>query len=332
MCPQIIPSAPSPQSRVAAIAAAGAVRPLLEVLPSSPRGVALTRLVVAASMAVLGPAVTGSRIIRVQRPGGPAPGVRGEWVRGPRAERDDAVMFYVHGSGYSICSARTHRGITTRLSDLTGLPVFACDYRLAPRHRFPGAADDVRAGYDWLIGEGHQPDRIVVAGDSAGGHLAVDLVLQLLHESQVPPAALALFSPLFDVSLSLATRRERMQRDPLFSVARAARLLDLYVTSADRADRRIALSFDGAAAFPPTLIQAGSREILAADAIQLARALRGTGVACELEIWSGQMHVFQALARFLPEGRAALQRCAEYVLAAVDTPVAAPLALVEEAT
>ena len=97
---------------------------------------------------------------------GPSP--RGEWVRGPGAEREDGVVLYVHGSAYTICSARTHRGITTRLSAKTGLPVFACDYRLAPNHRFPAAADDVRAAYDWLINEGHDPERIVLAGDSAG--------------------------------------------------------------------------------------------------------------------------------------------------------------------
>src|SRR5690606_26754948 len=125
------------------------------------------------------------------------------------------------------CSARTHRGLTTKLSAKTGLPVFSCDYRLAPTNQFPSAADDVRAAYDWLVREGHDPARIVVAGDSAGGHLAVDLVLELTREGRTPPAALIAFSPVLDLTMGLAAGRERMRRDPMTSAAKAAGLVNL---------------------------------------------------------------------------------------------------------
>ncbi|WP_278258123.1 alpha/beta hydrolase fold domain-containing protein [Nocardioides convexus] len=172
------PARGSLRSRIAAEATSRTLRPLTTLVPASPRGVRFARRLVAGSLAVFGPGLPGSRVVRVVRPAGSGPTPRGEWVRGPGAEREDAVILYIHGSAYTICSARTHRGITSRLSQRTGLPVFACDYRLAPRHRFPAAADDVRAAYDWLIGEGHDPSRIVLAGDSAGGHLAVDLALE----------------------------------------------------------------------------------------------------------------------------------------------------------
>ena len=97
----------------------------------------------------------------------------GEWVRSRRVTDQTQAIYYVHGSGYALCSPRTHRRLTAWLSRLTGLPVFCADYRLAPKYRFPTAADDVRAGWDYLRAErGYHPESMVIAGDSAGGHLA----------------------------------------------------------------------------------------------------------------------------------------------------------------
>ncbi|WP_203337744.1 alpha/beta hydrolase [Nocardioides limicola] len=284
------------------------------VIPANRHGVWFARRLVATSLAALGPGLRGSRIVQVDRSTPQGPSLRGEWVRGPQARREDAVILYVHGSGYTLCSARTHRGITTRLSRATGLPVFACDYRLAPTHRFPSAADDVRAAYEWLVAEGHDPARIVVAGDSAGGHLALDLTLQLLREGSPPPAALALFSPVLDLSMALAAARERVRRDPMISAARAARLIDLYLADEDPTTPRVTFTFDDVEGFPATLVQAGAREMLAADAYELATVINRGGGRCTLEVWPGQMHVFQALTRVVPEAEAALRQAADFVV------------------
>lgn len=326
------PGAVSLRSRVVAGGTAATLRPLTAVIPANRAGVRLSRRIVAGGLALAGPPLRGSRVVRVGHEVATGPSVRGDWVRGPGAERDDAVVLYLHGSAYTICSARTHRGLTTRLSARTGLPVFACDYRLAPSHRFPAAADDVRAAYDWLLGEGHDPARVVVAGDSAGGHLAVDLTLQLIRERRTPPAALALLSPVLDLTMRLAAARERVQPDPMISSARAARLLDLYLAGQDRSAGRLALSFDDVTGFPPTLVHAGAREMLAGDAIELDRRLRHAGARCRLEIWPGQMHVFQALPRLVPEADRALEQIAEFLrdeLAVAER--RARLSLVEEA-
>ncbi|MFE0021429.1 alpha/beta hydrolase [Amycolatopsis sp. NPDC059021] len=313
------------RSGVAAALTSVTVRPLTAVIPNNRSGVLFTRWLVAGGLRIAGPALPGSRIRPLARTSAGGFGVRGEWVRGPGVRRDDAVIFYLHGSGFAVCSARTHRGLTTRLSEGTGLPAFACDYRLAPRHRFPSAADDVRAAYDWLVDQVGAPERILLAGDSAGGHLAVDLTLQLLREGRAAPAALALFSPLFDVTLSLAADRERMRRDPMVSAARAARLVGLYTKDADPRSPRLRLSADAVSAFPPTLIQAGGREMLAADAIELARTLRRSGADCELDIVPGQMHVFQALSRVVPEAGPALKRACHFL--GTHTPADLPLRL-----
>lgn len=320
------------RSTVLAGATALTLRQLTTLIPANRAGVRVARRIVAGSLAVFGPPLKGSRIVKVDRPGAHGPTVRGEWVRAPGARRDDAVILYVHGSAYTICSARTHRGITTRLSRDTGLPVFACDYRLAPSHRFPSAADDVRSAYEWLLAEGHEPHRIVVAGASAGGHLAVDLALELIREGRPAPAALVLFSPVLDLSRGLAARRERVRRDPMISGGPAAKLMDLYLVDVEPAEHRLAFSFSGAANFPPTLVQAGSREMLAEDAEHLARALEDCGSYCELEIWPGQMHVFQALTRLVPEAQVALDRAARFVVEQLEyAERRASLAAVEEA-
>ena len=312
------PPRASLRSHTAAAVTTMTLRPFTAVIPPNRYGVLVSRRVVATSLALLGPGLSGSRIVPMDRSTRRGPSVRGVWVRAPRARRDDAVILYIHGSAYAICSARTHRGITSRLSQDTGLPVFACDYRLAPNHQFPSAADDVRAAYEWLLAEGHAPDRIVLAGDSAGGHLAVDLALQLIQEGTEPPAALALFSPLFDPTFELAVRRERRRRDPMISAARAQRLLDLYFADEDRAGPRMTLSFDGLESFPSTLVQAGGREMMVADAEALARALTACGGTCELEIWPGQMHVFQALSRVVPEATTAIKRAADFVVTELE--------------
>ncbi|OXM46685.1 alpha/beta hydrolase [Amycolatopsis alba DSM 44262] len=278
------------------------VRPIANAIPANRAGIAFSRAFIASSLWLASPPLKGSRI---------EPGVRGEWVRGPEVTEGNAVVLYVHGSGYALCSARTHRGLTTRVSGGTGLPVFACEYRLAPRHRFPNAADDVRAAYERLLDQGYR--RILVAGDSAGGHLAVDLAAQLIRERKEPPAALALFSPLFDVTFSLAAQRERMSPDPMISAAAAARLVGLYTVDADLDSTRLRFAFDDIKGFPPTIIQAGGLEMLAADAIELARALRRAGAECELDVVPGQMHVFQALTRFIPEAAPAMERACRFL-------------------
>ncbi|WP_245679253.1 alpha/beta hydrolase [Actinomadura hibisca] len=284
------------RSRTAARLAVRTVRPLASALPLNGPGIWLSRRIVAASLARFGPALPGCR---VEVTGD------GEWVRGPGA-RDDAVLLYLHGSAYLLCSARTHRGLTSRLAAWTGLPVFAPDYRLAPEHRFPAAADDVRAAYDRLAADGR---RVVVAGDSAGGHLAVDLALQLCREGRPAPEALVLFSPLVDLSLEAAAGRDVRRRDPMISAGKARRLVHCYVRDADPASPRLAFGLCDGDALPPTLVQAGGAEMLAADAEHLAALFDG----CELEIWPDQMHVFQALPRLIPEADPALRRAAAFI-------------------
>jgi acetyl esterase/lipase len=264
-------------------------------------------------MDTFGPSLAGTHVVPVDTRTSDGRRVVGEWVYGagvPREQADTAIYF-VHGSGYVLCSPRTHRRLTSWLSRLTGLPVFSVDYRLAPRHRFPCAADDVRSGWDWLIADrGLAPEKIIVAGDSAGGHLSVDLLLQPDVDH---PSALVLLSPIVDLTLTLARTRERLRRDPAIRSRDALRLLELYCAGIDPNHPRLKLDVAGGRTLPPTLIQAGGGEMLAADAIALADDIRSAGGGCDLEVWPDQVHVFQALPRLTPEARPAMRRIAAFV-------------------
>ena len=307
----------STRSRGAAIASALTLRQLSAVLPPERTwGLWLSRRIVAGIMGAFGPALSGTTVDKVDTRTPDGHRVAGEWVRGPGAHRADAAIYYIHGSGYALCSPRTHRRLTAWLSRLTKLPIFSVDYRLAPRHRFPAAADDVHAGWEWLLSSTRlPPERVIVAGDSAGGHLAVDLMLHGPLASR--SAALVLFSPLVDLTLSLARARERLHRDPAIRAADAARLVQLYCRGVDPAHPRLALDVTRGPVLPPTLIQAGGAEFLSADAHRLAADIRIAGGDCELQVWPDQAHVFQALPRLTPEAAQAMRYVAAFISGAL---------------
>jgi len=278
--------------------------------PERAWGLWASRRIIAGILDAFGPSLAGTHIehIDVHHDGRR---VVGEWVRAPGVSTSRGAIYFVHGSGFALCSPRTHRRLTAWLSRLTGLPVFTVGYRLAPRHRFPAAADDVRAGWDWLTSQ-MPAESIVIAGDSAGGHLSVDLLLQP-DVAAHGPAALVLFSPLIDLTLELARAREDLRRDPAIRTSDAARLVRLYSRGVDPAHPRLRLDVAGGPTLPPTLIQAGGAEFLLADARHLAADIRTGGGRCTLQVWPDQVHVFQALPRLSPEAAKAMAQAARFI-------------------
>ena len=273
----------------------------------------MSRQIVARVMDTFGPSLAGTHVTPVDTRTSDGRRVVGEWVYGAGVPRDraDTAIYFVHGSGYVLCSPRTHRRLTSWLSRLTGLPVFSVDYRLAPRHRFPSAADDVRSGWDWLTHDLRlAPEKTIVAGDSAGGHLSVDLLLQ---PDVAHPSALVLLSPVVDLTFTLARTRERVRQDPAIRSHDAVRLIELYCAGIDSNHPRLKLDVATGRTLPPTLIQAGGAEMLAADAIALADDIRIADGECELQIWPDQVHVFQALPRMTPEARPAIRHISDFI-------------------
>jgi acetyl esterase/lipase len=302
------------RSRSAAAVSSLTLRQIAAVIPAEQAwGVWLSRQIIAGVMDTCGPSLAGTHVVPVDAGTSGGRRVKGEWVYGAGVARavDDAAIYFVHGSGYVLCSPRTHRRLASWLSRLTGLPVFSVDYRLAPKYRFPTAADDVRSGWDWLTGDlGLAPRNTVLVGDSAGGHLIVDLLLQ----PDVPhPAGAVLLSPALDLTFTLARTRERQRPDPAIRSGDAVRLLELYCAEIDSSHPRLKLDVATGRTLPPTLIQAGGAEMLAADAIALADHIRAAGGECELQIWPDQVHVFQALPRISPEATPAMRHITGFI-------------------
>ena len=237
-------------------------------------------------------------------------GIPGEWIIPPNAA--SGVMLYLHGGAYNLGSVNASRDLIARLSAATQCQTLAIDYRLAPEHPFPAALADATAVYRWLLTEGISPNCLFLAGDSAGGGLAVATLLALRDgEAPLPAGALCL-SPWVDLALTGAAIRDKAAVDPILDVASLARYAAAYAATTALTSPYISPLYADLRGLPPLLIQAGSEEILLDDATRLAQKARRDGVAVTLHIWDGLFHVFPAVP-FLPETRQALQEAARFV-------------------
>lgn len=224
-----------------------------------------------------------------------------------------ATLLWFHGGAYCLGSARTHAGLVGALARRAGVAAVLPEYRLAPEHRFPAAADDAEAAWAALLAEGVAPGRVVLGGDSAGGGLAFALLNRLAAAGAAMPAAVVAFSPWADLTLSGASLSALARRDSYLPAGRLAEVRDQYLGAADPRDPRASPwlgRFEGA---PPALIQAGTAEILVDDARRMAGRLRADGGEVTLDLVRGAPHVFQAFAGALPEADAALDRAAAFV-------------------
>ena len=241
-------------------------------------------------------------------------GVPGEWVEadapgtGPRT-----TLLYLHGGGFVGCSARTHRPLTAAFA-LQGLRVFAPDYRLAPEHPFPAAPLDALAVYRALRADAPQ-DRIVLAGDSAGGNLALGLPLTLRDAGDPLPAAAALLSPALDMTGGSPSMTLNAGRDAMFDPAQLPHLATAYLAGADPAQPLASPLYGDMAGLPPLLLHVGESEVLRDDSIRLAQKAREAGVEVELQVFPGVAHVWQ-LVRQLPESRRSVRAAAAFLRSA----------------
>ncbi len=267
----------------------------------------------------------GTRLIRTPAPP-PAPPLCWAVPRGGPGPADAPVrgaVLYLHGGAFIAGSPRTHAALAAQLARLSGLPVCLPDYRLAPEHPFPAAWDDARAAWDALIARGLSPHRIALAGDSAGGGLALSLLADLCAAG-TPPAAAALFSPFADLTASGPSWRENAACDPLLPAERLPDLLGFVLAGHPPGDPRaspFAAAFPGA---PPLLFQVSRSELLRDDSLLLARRLGAEGAAVTVETWADTPHAWQVFAGRLPEADAALGSAARFLARALGAAPAAP--------
>ncbi len=235
-----------------------------------------------------------------------------EWLRAPGVDAT-RVLLYLHGGGYVMGSPNTHRSLAGELSRAAGAAVLLPDYRLAPEAPFPAAVDDAVAVYQWLLAQSHDPQRLAIAGDSAGGGLTAATLIALRDRSLPLPRAAVCLSPWSDLNCSNASYQTRAAADPMITTADITMMAQAYLNGADPKSPLASPNRADLRGLPPLLIHVGRDEVLLDDAVVLHEAARSAGVTSTLEIWDDMIHVWHAFHPMLPEGRQGIARIGEYL-------------------
>lgn len=246
-----------------------------------------------------------------------AGGVPGDVVT-TRASLLGRHLLYLHGGAYAVGAPRLYRHFTWRIADAARARVLVLDYRLAPEHPFPAALDDAVGAWRWLLDHGADPRQMAVAGDSAGGGLALALMLKLRDDGLPLPAAAVAMSPWTDLALTAPSFRSNAAADPMLVADDVPRFAAGYLGGADARNPYASPLYGNPRGLPPTLLQAGSDEILRDDAVRMAEAMRAAGCDIELQVWRKMPHTWQLLASVLPEARAALAEIARFLARRLD--------------
>lgn len=218
------------------------------------------------------------------------------------------VILQIHGGGYIGPMKNTYRDFAVQYSRRSlGGDVLTVDYRVAPEHPYPAALEDAVAAYRWLTEEKkYAPEKIIIAGDSAGGGLTLALTLYLRDHSIPMPAGLIVMSPWADLTCSGESYTTNYTRDPQFGNTKDNMLYNSsYIGEADPTDPYMSPVFGDYHGFPPTLMQVGSEEVLLSDTLTVAAKLRASHGRLRLSVYDGMFHVFQMALRLIPESREA---------------------------
>ncbi|WP_242670015.1 alpha/beta hydrolase [Mycobacterium decipiens] len=311
---EITESGPSVAGRLAALASRMTLKPVMTV------GSCLSPLPL--------PLGFVDFVCRVVRPGPGTvreavelPEVGAQLVRAPGVRRADGrgrVVLYLHGGAFVMCGANSHSRIVAALSEFADAPVLVVNYRLIPKHSLGMALDDCHDGYRWLRARGYEPDQIVVAGDSAGGYLALALAQRLRVDGE-RPAALVAMSPLLQLAKGPKLAHPNIGTDAMFS-ARAFDGLAAWIGAAaarnpvDGKPEELYEPLDHIDSdLPRMLIHVSGAEVLLHDAQLGAGKLAAAGVSAEVRVWPGQAHLFQLAAPVVPEATRSLRQIGQYI-------------------
>ncbi|GGO23059.1 hydrolase [Microbispora rosea subsp. aerata] len=273
----------------------GTMKPISSILVRNTAGMALASRIMG----------LGERVPNCPKHVSVVPGAfgscRGEWVHGGPGLDESKAVLYFHGGAYFVCSPATHRPITWRLSAAAGRPVFSLDYRQGPVHSLPESLTDALRAYECLLDRGYAARDIVLAGDSAGGHLTLATLLALRDRGMPLPAAGICLSPWADLSSS--RKRANVWSDPMLPAGRVDWLARRWTAGLDRYDPLVSPVYGDYTGIPPLMIVTGSTEVLRDEARSVAVSAREYGVRVTYEEWSRMPHVFPLFADVLPEGR-----------------------------
>lgn len=234
-----------------------------------------------------------------------------EWVSVNRPHIKKHIIFYCHGGGYSTGSSKYSRTITSKLAIATSMDVLTFDYRLAPENPYPAPLEDALEVWNHLMLMGYGANDIIIAGDSAGGNLALALTLKLKEENRFLPRGLVLMSPWTDLTHSGQSILKRADMDPVLDEAYLHKARDNYASGQDFENPLISPLFGDYTDFPPTYIQVGENEILYSDSSRLYKKMVESDVLVKIDKFEGMCHVFQMIP--FKKAYEAVDRIAEFI-------------------
>ena len=243
-----------------------------------------------------------------------AGGVPAEWTFTPGADRRRVILF-LHGGGYMAGSIKSHRHVMAEAGRQARMRTLALGYRLAPEHPFPAALDDALTGYRFLLASGYDPASITLAGESAGGGLALAVLITLRNEGAPLPGRVWCSSPWTDLTMSGDTMRTKADVDPLIQKPYLQELAVAYLGGADPRGPLVSPLGADLRKLPPMLIQTGSAETLLSDSLRLAAVAGAADVRVTLQVWPGMIHAWHLFHPQLAEGRAALAEAGAFARA-----------------
>lgn len=225
-----------------------------------------------------------------------------EWLTA-NCQDSDSVLLQLHGGGYIGAMRNIYRNFAVAYCELgNGMPVLSIDYRVAPKNPYPAALEDAVSAYRWLLMKGYEGNRIFLAGDSAGGGLAMALVMYLKDHGEPLPKGVIAMSPWTDMTASGESYQTNFEKDPLFGRTKDSMIYNReYLGLENPENPYISPLFGDFTGFPPMLLQVGSYEMLLSDSVLVAKKAKGQGVKVRLHVYEGMFHVFQMAMQHMPE-------------------------------
>jgi len=241
-----------------------------------------------------------------------ADSVPAEWFI-PNGVTQDRVLLYIHGGAWFMGSTRLYRGFVSNLAYASCMKAIAINYRLAPEDPFPAGLEDCVTAYEWLLQSGISANKIVIAGDSAGGNLTLALLVALRDAGKPLPAGAVALSPATDLTFTGASTRTHAHLDPFFHNVDSNTIVEDYITDHDPYDPLISPLFADLSGLPTLLIHVGEHEILLDDAVRFGDRARTSGVDVKIVVWPEMFHVFHLFAPILPEARRANDQIVTFI-------------------
>lgn len=237
--------------------------------------------------------------------------IEAQWLL-PLHHHEKRVVLYIHGGGYIAGSINSHKDLASRIAIASDAKVLIFNYRLAPEHPFPEGLTDVKAVYQWVTDNFQDSHKISLVADSAGAGLTLALLSGLLTDGLPLPICSVLISPWIDLECKNTSHIENQEKDPMLSQSILKKTARLY-TDKDLSDPLISPVNNNFTGISPVLIQAGEHEVLVDDSKILSKKLMDAGAAVQLEIWEDMFHVWHYFARYLSEGRQAIQHIGNFI-------------------